>query len=324
MAHLTRQPLSSPKRPILRIGMRVRLRYPLAVLLLGLGCQSTGPDQPRYIVPDDYGQETERLGAEGIPAAFAEENVVGTYTLFGDRALSLEDALADLAEDPSSDNLEAAQAAWYSAREPWQVCAAFMFGPILRLGFYVSLDTWPIDISTLEFVLEQESEIGQAEVASLDNTLQGLHTIEYLLFGPSGDREASDLTERELVYLGSVAAQIVDEGTELTEAWTIGTDVHPAYVDLFGKAGADGNTMYTAPEYALYEIGRGISGGLEEMAEVRLSALLEAEEPSDVESHFSVGLRQDLLQSLKGVRSAYLGRNHLTDRGEIGRSRFIL
>ncbi|MCL4244681.1 MAG: hypothetical protein KJ002_06060, partial [Candidatus Dadabacteria bacterium] len=56
--------------------------------------------------------------------------VVGTYGLLQERATTLREACETLEAGRTQQNLDAAKAAWISARIPWEQSEAWLFGPV--------------------------------------------------------------------------------------------------------------------------------------------------------------------------------------------------
>ncbi|WP_176556159.1 imelysin family protein [Rubellimicrobium rubrum] len=99
------------------------------------------------------------LGA--LPATAQEaRDVLDTYAniaeaAYGDShhtALALKAAIHELVTDPSQDKLEAARAAWISARVPYQQTEVFRFGNPIVDDWEGRVNSWPLDEGLIDYV----------------------------------------------------------------------------------------------------------------------------------------------------------------------------
>ncbi len=271
-------------------------------------------------------------GAEGfenselaptIIANFTDEVVVSTYQLLAERAATLHTTVAALQEQPTDSNLTAAQNAWKDTREPWESSEGFLFGPVDSYGFDPALDSWPVDKTSLDGVLGSGDDLTQTYVASLDDTLQGFHTAEYLLFGADGTASATDLSDRELEYLGSVVTEMAGLADNLALAWTDGIEGSDPYADVFRTAGEDDNTVYPSYQAAGQEIVYGMIGILDEVANGKIADPFVEQDTTLVESQFSHNSLTDFSNNIRSVQNAYLGKNMATGQTATGFNQFV-
>ncbi|HJN77023.1 MAG TPA: imelysin family protein [Myxococcota bacterium] len=286
----------------------------VACALLIVGCGGSGSNGPAF--------EDSEL-APAIVAAFADDVIIPTYEALAERLALLETSVQTLQADPTEANLEAAQQAWVSAREPWEASEGFLFGPVDGLGFDPALDSWPVDRTALDQVLASGDELTQAYVSSLDDTLQGFHTAEYLLFGTGNDNTAADLTGRELEYLAGVVAEMTDLGTELAAAWTDGVGGAAPYGDFIRTAGATDNTVYPSMQAAAQEIVYGSIGILDEVANGKIADPFGEQDVTLVESQFSWNSLEDFTDNIHSVRNAWLGINLQTGESSTSFADFV-
>src|SRR5262245_7050354 len=122
--------------------------------------------------------------ASAVLGALATDTIFATYTEMAARTTDLLDAVNVLAAgNPTRADLQAAQAAWISARVPWEASEGFLWRPIDTQGLDPGLDSWPVDKVQLDNVIASGLDlIDQAVIDTLDTTVKGFHTIEYLLF----------------------------------------------------------------------------------------------------------------------------------------------
>ncbi len=257
----------------------------------------------------DYGN------AEAIIEGLADEVIVPTYELLATRLAELDAAVQNLNAERTQQSLVSAQQAWVGAREPWEASEGFIFGPVDAYGFDPALDSWPVDRTSLDLVLASPDALSQGYVSSLEVTLQGFHTAEYMLFGTENDKTIDDLSDREIEYLAAVVAEMAVLGGGLADAWTEGVDGQSAYVANFRDAGDDGNTLYPSLEAAGQEIVFGNIGILDEVANGKIADPFDEQDTTLVESQFSFNSIVDFSNNVRSVQNAYLGRNVMT--GEV-------
>ena len=72
----------------------------------------------------------------------------------GDDRAGVEAAVQQLKANPSSATFETAAKAWMTARQPWEMSEAFLFGPVDELGLDPNMDSWPLDQDAIKNVLK--------------------------------------------------------------------------------------------------------------------------------------------------------------------------
>ena len=128
---------------------------------------------------------------KAIVADYVDVVVLPTYKDLSDANAALHTAVLNLAANPSNTTFETAATAWMSARQPWEMSEAFLFGPVDELGLDPNMDSWPLDQDAIKNVLASgdfsdldwsgeydEDNEGIAEAQSI----RGFHTLEFLLF----------------------------------------------------------------------------------------------------------------------------------------------
>ncbi|MCK6530722.1 peptidase M75 [Myxococcota bacterium] len=254
---------------------------------------------------NDHFEDSEH--ARAVVEDFAYEVVAPTYALLAERIEALNVAAVALQAAPDQSGLDAAQAAWAAARVPWEQSEGFLFGPVDARGIDPALDSWPVNRTDLDAVLASPDALDAAFLASLDPTLKGFHTAEYLLFGAEAEKTAADLTARELDYLVAVTAEMADLGAELSAAWSTGLDGDVAYADVVATAGEADNRAYPSMTSAAEEIVRGSIGILDEVANGKIADPFDQQDPDLVESQFSFNSLADFADNVRSVQNAWLG-----------------
>lgn len=250
---------------------------------------------------DDY------ANASAILDDFASNVVIATYSELSDRFDALATAAQTLADDPTDDNLTAAQDAWVAAREPWESAEGFLFGPVATLGIDPALDSWPVDKTQLDGVLASDDDLTADYVGGLEATLRGFHTTEYLLFGEAKNRKLEDLGDRELAYLVATTTLLSEAGARLESSWTEGDGSGPAYAEVFTTAGDDGNTAFPSKSSAAQEMVNGMIGIADEVANGKIADPFDQMDTRLVESQFSHNSLTDFQHNIGSIKNAYTG-----------------
>lgn len=259
-----------------------------------VGCDSEDDDE---IVDESY-------DAGAILDHYANNVVYAIYADLDSKAGELLDAVKALQADTSQSNLEAAQQAWVAARIPWERSEAFLFGPVDTQGLDPALDTWPVDRSNLREVLDGPNELTIEYVTNdLDDNKKGFHTIEYLIFRDGDQRQASDITDRELEYLLASTMNLKNSTAQLANAWSPSGE---NFVNTIASAG-EGNNVYRSQSAALQEVVDGMIVIADEVANGKISGPYNEEDTTLVESQFSFNSIADFQNNIRGIQAVYTG-----------------
>ena len=208
-----------------------------------------------------------------------------------------------------------ARAVWVAMRDPWERSEAFLFGPVADRGIDPRLDSWPVNETDLNNVL-QDSAPGDFTpdfIDGLDNNVRGYHTVEFLLWndgGGTGQDTVSDvvtaLTDQpdRVAYLQAVTDDVVETTTELHDAWRSDGE---NFARTLSSAGAADNTRFPSQSAGLEEVIQGIIIIADEVGAGKLSDPFNQEDQLIVESKFSFNSREDFMDNIRGIQSVYLG-----------------
>lgn len=255
---------------------------------------------------DDETDEAEADAAGAFDAStlindFANTVVVPTYTDLDNKAGDLLSAVNTLAADTTQANLEVAQQAWIATRSPWEQSEAFLFGPVDTEGLDPALDSWPVDHVNLQSVLDSNDTLTTDFVRGLEDTQKGFHTIEFLLFREGDQRQASDITDRELEYLVSTTEVLKESTDQLQSGWVGG------FSSDFSQAGA-GSAVYPSQSSAVQEIVNGMIVIADEVANGKISDPYNESDTTLVESQFSFNSISDFQDNIRGIQNVYMGK----------------
>jgi putative iron-regulated protein len=231
--------------------------------------------------------------------------IVSTYSSLDDKAQELLIAVNALKNDPTEANLTLAREAWIATREPWEQSEGFLFGPVDTEGIDPALDSWPVNQVDLENVLASNDDLTASFVASLEGTLKGFHTIEFLLWGADGQKVVTDLTSREFEYLVSTTEVLADDAASLANAWESSGENFAINVINAGES----TSIYISQKAALEELASGVLGIADEVGNGKINDPLEQEDLSLEESQFSDNSKTDFTNNIRSIQNVYVGVN---------------
>jgi putative iron-regulated protein len=243
--------------------------------------------------------------------------ILQTYLDLAVGAKNLQAKVEALNADKTEANMAAAQQAWRDARVAWECSESFLFGPVDALGLDPAIDTWPLNRLDLQAVLSSGRTLSLDFVRNLGANLQGFHTIEFLLFGDgitTNQKPVSALSARELEYLRSTSALLVEKTGQLANAWLKNADPDdssvPGFVDIISRPSLE-NPYYPTEQAVLIEFTKGIIAILDEVANGKMSDPLGADINSAnislVESPYSWNSLADFTDNIRSVLNVYTG-----------------
>ena len=230
--------------------------------------------------------------------------ITSTYADLATNATDLISKVTTLQNDPTETNLTAAKNAWINTRQPWEQSEGFLFGPVDTEGIDPSLDSWPVNQVDLENVLSSSNALTSNYVASLEGTLRGFHTIEFLLWGADGTKAIGDFTDREFEYLIATSEVLNTDASALSNAWE---STGANFAENLLNAGNTGS-IYISQKAALEELANGILGIADEVGNGKINDPLSQEDFSLEESQFSDNSKTDFTNNIISIQNIYLGK----------------
>jgi len=258
-------------------------------LLFGIiGCESDSPVEPGL-----------EFDFNAVINSYTENVILKTYSDLKVNTEALQTACENFNNNPTQQNLNVAANAWYAARVPWEQSEAFLFGPVSFLSIDPSMDSWPVDETQLQNVLNSSFDLTPEFVRNgLGYSLRGFHTLEYFLFHEGEIRDASTITERGKLYMTSVAVVLAEDAAALYNEWQDGFAVE------FKKAGQTGS-RYSSVNQAVQEIVEGIITIVDEVGNGKISEPYVTKDVLTVESQYSWNSLTDFSNNIIGVKTAY-------------------
>ena len=249
----------------------------------------------------NYADQLENLGNDVI---------LKTYEELNNKTQSLANALAALENNPTSQALDASRQAWRDSRVPWEQSEGFLFGPVDQLGIDPAIDSWPVNETDLDAVLNSPQPLTKTYIDGLEGTLKGFHTIEYLLFGVDGNKLVADFTARQFEYLSACSQSLLGATQQLYDSWK------PAggnFIQNILQAGKPGLSIYPSQKSALQEIMNGMITIADEVANGKINDPFIQQNVTLEESRFSANSKQDFADNIRSIRNAYTGNYFNTD-----------
>lgn len=240
---------------------------------------------------------------------FAVAVVNPTYADINLYAESLRTSINVLVSVPSDTNLEIAKSDWRNVREPWEKSEAYLFGPVEDNNYDPEMDTWPINVVDIQGLLASNNPLTTSDIDLLATSMKGFHAIEYVLFGESGVKTASELTSRELTYLSSLAENLYNTTTNLKNSWTTG-----GFTELWKTAG-EGSTRFPMRRDAFMTMVSALAGICEEVGEGKMHEPFIMQDSTLEESQFSHNSIEDFRNNMRGVRDVYYGKYSVDGHG---------
>lgn len=248
------------------------------------------------------------------------------------RALAMQQAIHTLLEQPNTDHMNIARAAWIQARKAYTETEIFRFndGPIdappsseHATGPESRINTWPVDEATIDYVkgepkagLVQQFDtpitiatiLARDQVGDESAVTTGWHAIEFLLWGQDfrtdgpGDRSYREYLDhgrvnpRRREYLRLISTQLVDDLRDIAEQWRGDKGAYHAQLTATVPIEVIGRALHGATSYVAIEL----------FGE-RLSVALDSGSQEDEHSCFSDTTHLDLLHGVAGVANLLRG-----------------
>ncbi|TZF84104.1 hypothetical protein FW774_11745 [Pedobacter sp. BS3] len=231
-----------------------------------------------------------------------------SYVDMLDKANALQSTVTALTTTTNDANLTAARTAWKNMRVTWEQSEAWLFGPVEADLIDPRIDTWPVDFTQLDQILNSSAVLTEAYVDNLDDALKGFHPIEYLLWGVNGNKTATSFTAREKEYLTSLTQNLVKLTTSVKNTWSNGYNVQ------LSTAG-NGSTEFATQQDAFIQLVDAMSDICGEVADSKLKEPFDSADPSKEESPFAKNSIVDFTNNIKGVMAMYQGKFIVDGKG---------
>lgn len=238
---------------------------------------------------------------------FADVLVYPNYIEINNRANSMNNMIQAFVASPSDSALDLIRQAWKDTRSEWELSESYLFGPVEDFNYDPMMDDWPINHVDLDSLLATTSSLTPADIENLPTSLKGFHPIEYMIFGITGTRSASDFTARELEYLSSLSNNLNAVTLNLKNSWD--PSLQGNFSDELKSAGK-GSTRFASRKDAFITIVNSMVAICDEVANGKMEEPFVAQDSLLEESQFSHNSTADFTNNIRGVRNAYLCTYH--------------
>jgi putative iron-regulated protein len=240
---------------------------------------------------DNNGDDTKALQTQVL----ADASVVcrTSYQDMYTKAVALQASIAALNTTTNADNLATSRANWKAMRNTWEQTEAWLFGPVSANEIDPRIDTWPVDFTALDGIINGSDVLNEAYVDGLEESLKGFHPIEYLLWGQNGNKTAAQFTIRQKQYLVALTANLVKLTTEVRDSW-----VSDGYDKSFAAGG----------KASMLQLVDGMAGIAEEVGTAKMQEPFDASDPTLEESPFAKNSITDFTNNIKGIMAMYQGK----------------
>lgn len=309
---------------MIRINIFKKALMLIALTGMTLGFAACGDDNNE---PDQNQLDSKKTA---IITQYVNGVIVPTYRSLANEASELATLCEELRQNPSQSKVQACCDKWISARKYWELSEAFLFGAAADYNIDPHIDSWPLQKSQLDNILNNSAlidaldEDGAAADAfgTLGYGLLGFHAVEYILFRDGAARNVSEITERELIYNAAVAQDLANQTIRLEASWAGMNNITSAkrsaleefelepsfnYGENMIDAGKAGNALYKTQLAAMEQILTGASDISDEVGNTKITDPVNSGNVLDVESWYSWNSIADFTDNIRSVRNAYYG-----------------
>ena len=237
--------------------------------------------------------------------------ITETYVELAGQASTLFNEVTNLKTNKTAVNLDNTRNAWRDTRVPWEKSEGFLFGPVDTKGIDPAIDSWPVNVIDLNNVLSSTNPLTETYIDGLIGELKGFHTIEYLLWGPTGNKQIGDFTAREFDYLLAVTENLKLKTKVLSDSWLPTGDNFVANLTQAGKSGS----IYISEKAALEELVEGMIAIADEVGNGKIHDPFSQNDLTLEESQFSHNSKNDFGNNIKSISNVYNGKFNISGLG---------
>ncbi len=169
-------------------------------------------------------EETAPKTPRDVLASAVTDFIQPGYRSFWNKAEAMGSAMTPLCQSPSPRGLEVAREAFADLVSAWSEVEIIRFGPVIEANRMERILFFPdrrgIGLKQIQQVLAEKDETATTPERLADKSvaLQGLTTLEYLLYG-TGSEDLAAGDEFRCDFAASVSARLYATAGEIVEAW---------------------------------------------------------------------------------------------------------
>ena len=223
------------------------------------------------------------------------------YAALDEHAESLTEAMHQLCDAPTEQNLEAARSEFSGTVEAWSVAEIIGFGPVKENNRLERMLYWPdrksIGLRQVQATLASKdpTSTDPAQLAGKSVAMQGLGALEYVLYGDGAETLAKKDDPYRCVYGAAVASNIETIAGEVRDAW----QKPDGFASLWANPGPK-NPLYRDGTEAVTELVGVFINELDMIRDVRLKGFLGAKPDVDKPKQAIYWRSQNTAASLAG------------------------
>lgn len=319
--------------------MKTYLKWPACMALGALMATGT------VACSDSEGDDSDLLIKENMlknaMEPYVNKTVIPTYKGMADAAIDMYNKCIIMQEAHTAGNLtiemvKAAGDAWNTSRKYWELSEAFLFGAAADYNIDPHIDSWPLDKTAMDNMLNNPGQMSQMSPEYVGNNLGygllGFHAVEYMLFQlennetTSAPRAVSKYTTQEMIYLTSVAGDLRNQCIRLEASWAGLDNVSSEKQDILGEAELEptfnygssminagkGGSKYVNYQDAAEEIIQGCIDIADEVGNTKIGRPVNGSSEEDknyIESPYSLNSIVDFTDNIISIQNAYEGSN---------------
>lgn len=264
---------------------------------------------------------------------YVDHTIAPTYMNLANYTDQLVDELDAFRASGSQSDLNKVCETFLNARAWWEKSEAFLFGAASDFGIDPHIDSWPLDVDAFNNLMNSPSMLDalageDGDVVAdeqLGNALLGFHGIEYILFRNGQAKNASEITDMQMVYAVAVAGDLRNRCFQLEVSWIgdnapkshrdkveeleLNTSVNGggnSYGDNLKLSGNPGST-YASTVSGLMAIVDGCKTIADEVGTSKIGKPYNGEDPNYIESPYSQKSIEDFYNNIVSIENAYYG-----------------
>lgn len=182
--------------------------------------------------------------------SIADNVIIPDHNTFQQQAGKLSQAIKDMAGNPTTATVQAAQHQWAACAKTWASCEVFNFGEVVESYTHNKIYTWPCnEVFITKYVYGTDS-LTQSYVATKGSSSKGLAAIEFLIFDSTGVHTVVDsLTnspygKRRCSYLVALGEDLQTQAAALNNMWSAdGSDYYNTFINSSGTGLGTGTNL---------------------------------------------------------------------------------